>query len=99
MLWMQLLHSLILLLLLLSIFHHNGKTMDENIAYLGPIMMWLDLNEGFNGPSFCNTFMSKWGTYWRYELQITQIFFRKVVRLYLKHGLVNDVGIAVSRVL
>jgi hypothetical protein len=73
--------------------------LDAIIAYLGPIMMWLDLNEGFNGPSFCNTFMSKWGTYWRYELQITQIFFRKVVRLYLKHGLVNDVGIAVSRVL
>jgi hypothetical protein len=42
--------------------------MDENIAYLRPIMMWLDLVEGFDGPSFYNTFVSGWGTYWRYEL-------------------------------
>jgi hypothetical protein len=32
-------------------------------------------------------------------LQITQIFLRKVVRLHFKHGLVNDVGIAISRAL
>jgi hypothetical protein len=96
---MQVLHNLIIFLFLLNISRHNGKTMDENIAYLGPIMMWLDLNEGFDGPSFCNTFMSRWGTYWRYELQITQIFFRKVIKLHLKHGLVNDVGIAISRAL
>jgi hypothetical protein len=96
---MQVLHNLIIFLLLLNISCHNGKMMDENIAYLTPIMMWLDLNEGFDGPSFCNTFMSRWGTYWRYELQITQIFLRKVVKLHLKYGLVNDVGIAISRAL
>jgi hypothetical protein len=96
---MQVLHNLIILLLLLNISCRNGNMMDENVAYLRPIMMWLDLNEGFDGPSFCNTFMSKWGTYWRYELQITQIFLRKVVKLHLKYGLVNDVGIAISRAL
>jgi len=32
-------------------------------------------------------------------MQITQIFLRKVVRLHLKHGLVNDVGNAISRAL
>jgi len=39
MLQMQLLHSFILIFLLLNIFHHNGKTMVEGIAYIGPIMM------------------------------------------------------------
>jgi hypothetical protein len=71
---MQVLHNLILLLLFLSISHHIGKTMDENIAYLGPIMMWLDLNEGFPGPSLGNTFMSRWGTYWRYTTNNSNLF-------------------------
>jgi hypothetical protein len=39
MLQMQILHSFILLFFLLSIFHHNGKTMAEGIAYIGQIMM------------------------------------------------------------
>jgi hypothetical protein len=39
MLQMQTLHSFILFFLLLSIYHHNGKTMVEGIAYIGPIMM------------------------------------------------------------
>jgi len=43
--------------------------------------------------------MSRWGTYWRYELQITQVLPKKVVRLHPKHRLVNDVGIAISRAL
>jgi hypothetical protein len=36
--------------------------------------------------------MSRWGTYSRYELQITQVLLINVVRLHPKHGLVNDVG-------
>ncbi len=39
----------------LNIFCINGKTMDEGIAYLGPIMMWLHLN--CNGLNFYNTLM------------------------------------------
>jgi hypothetical protein len=35
---MQVLHNFILLFLLLSIYHHNGKTMAKG-AYIGPIMM------------------------------------------------------------
>jgi hypothetical protein len=66
---MQVLHSSILLFLLLSIFHHSVKTMVESITYIGPIMMWWDLNE--NGPSFYNTFMLRWGTYYKIEMQIT----------------------------
>ncbi len=37
-------------MLLLNIPCHNGEMMDEGIAYLGPIMMWWDMND--NGPSF-----------------------------------------------
>jgi len=35
----QVLHSFILLFFHLSIYHHNGKTMAESIACIGPIMM------------------------------------------------------------
>ncbi len=45
---MQVLHNFILLFLLLSIYHHNGKTMAKG-AYIGPIMMWWNLND--NGPN------------------------------------------------
>jgi hypothetical protein len=38
----------------------------------------------------------RWGTYWKYELQITQIILRKVAILHPKHGLVNEVGITIS---
>jgi len=62
---MQVFHNFILLFFLLSIFHHNGKIMANNIAYIGPIMMWWDLND--NGPSFCNTLMLKWGIYYKIE--------------------------------
>jgi hypothetical protein len=55
---MQVMHTFILLLFLLSISRQNGETMDEGIAYLGPIMMWLDLNG--NGPSLRNTLMLSW---------------------------------------
>jgi hypothetical protein len=58
---MQVLHNLIILLLLLNISYHNGKMMDENIAYLGPIMMWLDLNEGSDGPKFLQYLYVKMG--------------------------------------
>jgi hypothetical protein len=40
-------------------------------AYIGPIMMWWDLND--NGPSFDNTLMLRWGTYYKIEMQITQV--------------------------
>ncbi len=50
---MQVLHYFILFFLFLNIFHHNGKTMVEG--------RW-DLND--NGPSFHNTFMLRWGTYY-----------------------------------
>jgi hypothetical protein len=36
---MQVLHSFIRLFFHLSISHHNGKTMVDGIAYIGPIMM------------------------------------------------------------
>jgi len=39
MLQMQVLHNFILLFFLLSISHQNGKIMDNDIAYIGPIMM------------------------------------------------------------
>jgi hypothetical protein len=52
---MQVLHNFILFLFYLNIFRINGKMMDEGIAYLRPIMMWLHLN--YNGLNFHNTFM------------------------------------------
>jgi hypothetical protein len=50
-----------------------------------------EINLDDNGPSFYNmcTHVLRWGMYWKYELQITQVFHRKVVRLHPKHGLVN----------
>jgi hypothetical protein len=39
MLQMQILHSYYSILFILSIYHHNGKTMAKGIAYIGPIMM------------------------------------------------------------
>jgi hypothetical protein len=55
---MQILHNFIILLLLLNIFYHNDEMMDEGIAYLKSIMMWLDLNG--NGTSFHKTLMLNW---------------------------------------
>jgi len=55
--------------------------MDESITYLGLIMIWWDLND--NEPNFYNTLMLRWGTYWKYELQITQALPTKVVKLRL----------------
>jgi hypothetical protein len=57
--------------ILLNIFHHNGKIMVESITYIGPIMMWWNLND--NGASFHNTLMLRWGTYYKIEMQITQV--------------------------
>jgi hypothetical protein len=51
---MQALHILILFLLLLSISRHNGKTMDEGIAYLRHNAIPHLIG---NGPSFRNTLM------------------------------------------
>jgi hypothetical protein len=45
--------------------------MVEGIAYIGPIVMWWDLND--NEPSFHNTLMLRWGTYYKIEMQITQV--------------------------
>jgi len=39
MLQMQVLHSFIILFLKKNIHHHNDKTMDEGITYIGLIMM------------------------------------------------------------
>jgi hypothetical protein len=39
MLQMQVLHNFILFFRLLSIYHHNGKTMVEGITCIAPIMM------------------------------------------------------------
>jgi hypothetical protein len=60
---------------------------------------WCDENLNDNAPSFCNTIMTRWGTYWRYELQITQVLPKNVVRLHPKHGLINNVSIAISSAL
>jgi hypothetical protein len=39
MLQMKILHSFILVIFLLNIYHHDGKTIAKGIAYIGPIMM------------------------------------------------------------
>jgi hypothetical protein len=39
MLQMQILHNFIVFFIFLNISHHNDKTMDEGIAYIGPVMM------------------------------------------------------------
>ncbi len=72
MLQIQVLHSFILFFLLLSISYHNGKIITEGIAYIGPITMRWYLND--NGPSFHNTFMLRWNTYYKIEMWITQVF-------------------------
>jgi len=66
---MQVLHNLILFFLLLNIYHHNGKTMAKGVVYIGPIMMWWNSND--SGPSFCDTLMLRWSTYYKIEMQIT----------------------------
>jgi hypothetical protein len=46
--------------------------MAKGIAYIGPIMMWWNLND--KGLNFHNTLMLKLGTtYYRIEMQITQV--------------------------
>jgi hypothetical protein len=68
---MQVLHSFILLLFILSIYRHNDEMMDEGIAYLGPIMMWYYIPK-----TQCNTTLNwQWTKFLQYphvELGITQ---------------------------
>jgi hypothetical protein len=45
--------------------------MVEGITYNGPIMMWWKLND--NAPSFRNNIMLRLHTYYKIEMQITQV--------------------------
>ncbi len=51
--------------------YHNGKIMAESIAYIGPILMWWNLND--NGSSFHNILMLRWGICYKIEMKISQI--------------------------